>query len=790
MDGTAEPGFAAFRDALFQPGRGLYLAPIRHHSPACAHAVRAMIREVRPAVVAIEAPGDFEDNLGLLTDPGTKPPVALVAMLEAGEGRRVAAYYPFCDHSPEYVAIQVAAEVGAQVRFMDLPAADKAHVRGAQADAPLALAEDRHFDGNAYVAALCDRTGCRDGFELWDHLFEARFGEEDWRGFFADVGVYCAGLREAMGAEEIAASGDAAREARMSTVLGEALAGGGPVVAVMGGFHAPALTDPQVAEVPAAKASEAWLVRYSFAALDALGGYAAGMPQPGYYDRVWRAEDLEDLPGDLLNGFAREMRAAGHPVGLPAQVEALRLARGLAQLKGRARPGRHDLFDGVRMALSGGEQGGGVAWTERLARHLTGTALGDVPPAAGLPPLVEDVRRRARALRIDVSDGAERRRKLDIRRRDTHLAASRLFHGLDLLDVPFARREIGPDYMARQRMDLLFEEWVHAWSPATEGRLIELSVHGDSLPAALRGHLMRERARLEDEGHGRDLGRLTAMLLRGVLAGMGAELTPFVAALERDVAAHGDFAAVATALRHLVNIVEATGPLAAEDGVPLEPLIGTAFRRLVHLCDELPKTPPEEITARLDALRLMNELLRGDEGGRFEAEPFDAAVERVVRPGTPPEILGAALAVSHISGRGPGDRLATALKGQFAGAHVAPVARIGLLRGVLTTAPALLWREAGLVGVVDGFLAELDETDFLTLLPHLRLAFTTLNPRETDRLAGLLAAHLGVQGDSLSLVATDVSEAEMLRGAAIEARLAAAVEADGLDGWLSGEVAP
>ena len=353
--------------------------------------------------------------------------------------------------------------------------------------------------------------------------------------------------------------------------------------------------------------------------------------------------------------------------------------------------------------------------------------------------------------------------------------------------MPFARREIGPDYMARQRMDLLFEEWVHAWSPATEGRLIELSVHGDSLPAALRGHLMRERGRgWRTTGTGRDLGRLTAMLLRGVLAGMGAELAPFVAALERDIAAHGDFAAIAKALRQLVNIVEATGPLAAEDGVPLEPMIGAAFRRLVHLCDELPKTPPEEITARLDALRLMNELLRGDEGGRFEAGAVrcGGGAGRA-GPGTPPEILGAALAVSHISGRGPGDRLATALKGQFAGAHVAPVARIGLLRGVLTTAPALMWREAGLVGVVDGFLSELDEAEFLTLLPHLRLAFTTLNPRETDRLAGLLAAHLGVQGDTLSLVAADVSEADMLRGAAIEARLAAAVEADGLDGWLS-----
>ena len=47
-------------------------------------------------------------------------------MVEAGDkGRRAAAYYPFCAHSPEYVALQEADALGAKVRFMDLSAADK-----------------------------------------------------------------------------------------------------------------------------------------------------------------------------------------------------------------------------------------------------------------------------------------------------------------------------------------------------------------------------------------------------------------------------------------------------------------------------------------------------------------------------------------------------------------------------------------------------------------------------------------------------------------------------------------
>ncbi len=30
-----------------------------------------------------------------------------------------------------------------------------------------------------------------------------------------------------------------------------------------------------------------WLMRYSFDQLDALAGYASGMPSPAYYDRLW-----------------------------------------------------------------------------------------------------------------------------------------------------------------------------------------------------------------------------------------------------------------------------------------------------------------------------------------------------------------------------------------------------------------------------------------------------------------------------------------------------------------------
>ena len=115
-------GVAAARARLF--GQGVYFAPVRHHSPACAHALQAMLRELRPAAVLIEGPEGYTDMLPLLLDERTRPPVALLCQTPAAgeEGARTAsAFFPFCDYSPEWVALREGAAVQAQLAFIDLP---------------------------------------------------------------------------------------------------------------------------------------------------------------------------------------------------------------------------------------------------------------------------------------------------------------------------------------------------------------------------------------------------------------------------------------------------------------------------------------------------------------------------------------------------------------------------------------------------------------------------------------------------------------------------------------------
>jgi hypothetical protein len=258
-----------------------HFAPVRHHSPACAWMVAAMIRELKPDLVMIEMPSDLARFADLLADAGTVPPVAVVALAEpeagmapqneegAGEADdapspsrtrqpRRSLYYPFARHSPEFVAIREAAAVGAMVRFIDLPAALRSQRPGARQG----LSSELPFDTADFVMALRRTLGLRDGGEVGDHLFETRLGDGDWRGFFRDVHAYCCGLRDTTDPETLAADDTLAREAAMRRHLAQEAERS--AVVVTGGFHTSALLEPaDDGTQPVAAAIESYLVRYS-----------------------------------------------------------------------------------------------------------------------------------------------------------------------------------------------------------------------------------------------------------------------------------------------------------------------------------------------------------------------------------------------------------------------------------------------------------------------------------------------------------------------------------------------
>ena len=767
---------------LFSPERGLWVVPVRHHSPACAWALSALIAEVRPTHVLIEGPEDFDRHIGNILDPGTRPPVAIIALtaVEGAATLRTASHYPLTAHSPEYVALQAGRAAGASLRFIDLPS-------GAFPDSPTpavaqSLQDDLPFTSGDYINALCRATGCRDGHDLWDHLFETRLGTGDWRSFFRDVGAYCLGLRTASPPDALTLR----REARMAGHVRAAL-GEGPsprVVVVVGGYHAPVLCDP---ETPldadaAAPAAASYLVRYGFAALDALGGYGAGLPLPGYYDRLWfEAQATGTAPAwgatalALITGHAGALRTAGHLFPVPALVEALRLAEGLARLRGRPGPLRQDLLDAARSALLKGEASDRALWTGDFARYLRGTRLGQVCRAAGVPPLVADAQARATALRFAVTDSTPRDRRLEVRRKPAHRAASAFLHAMAVLDTGVGSMTAGPDYQAGPDPVRLHEHWSVAWSARVEARLIECAALGDTLPTACAARLMLDYDALEAEARRGDLPQRCGLMLRGLLAGLGAELAPLAGRLAHDIAGAGDLAALAETLRQLNLVVVTRGPLRAPAALGAGALVGAAFDRLVWLIDSLAGLPADDLPAAIDALRLVTALVAGPGGEALDAGRFAAALDRLAASNPPPALLGAALGLAVQAGRRAEPEVAAAVTGGLCGMDLGD-GRSAFLAGLLRAAPAILCRNGPVMDAVDAYLGRIDEAAFLELLPELRLAFLSLTAQETERLATHVARRHALGPTETALDAGEVAALQTV---------VAGLATQGLGDWLA-----
>ncbi|GGY60710.1 hypothetical protein GCM10007387_49150 [Pseudoduganella albidiflava] len=810
-------------------GGRLFFAPVRHHSPACALAVRELIREVRPAAVLVEGPDDFDALLPALLDGATRPPVAILSLAPRPGGGSRPAFFPFCDYSPEWVALRAGADAGARLAFIDQPwtarAADDTDT------AAHTLMAERHLAHSTYLKALAARSGCRAQDDLWDHLFELRgpVALRDWRTLLADVYAYCAMARHDYEPQVLEAEGSLPRERHMAAHIRRHLQEtNGAIVVVTGGFHTPGLQAMLAEPLAAPKAAPAaspprprgaagsgnWLIRYSFDHLDALNGYAAGMPAPGWYQRVWNSA-VDDPAGPALHEVAAaclaELARETRTLGLAEQVStadvgaAVLQAGRLAALRGHAGPGREDVLDAIRSCFVKGALGDGMAGFDAdVRRLLCGHALGDIPATAAVPPLVDDARRLAARLGVRLDDSAPRTVRLDIYRDEGHRERSRFLHLADWLGLELAQWRGGPDFLAGTRLELLIEEWQVAWTPLVEARLVALSAEGATLQDVALARLRRDEAALAERGLARSAGAAAGLLTRGCLVGLHERLPDLLAMVAARLDEDGAPASVIAGCHQLLALWRAREPLGVKDDPALHALLLRAWDAALYLLPQLADTAREGEEAAIGSLLSLRAFRHAlahaaaggdandgdskDDDNKDDDNKDDDGAGRwarvlaalVTAPRAAPGIASAAAVLLFLDGAWSEERLCAVLAATLGpGAERDDAARA--LQGLLAAGPELLLTQPALRQAVDTVMASWDERTFLRHLPDLRHAFTRLKPAETAQLAAALAvaddAGLGWQGE------LEASEADMLAGAALHADLLAVLARDGLQSW-------
>ena len=816
---TAEQ-VAAARARLFGE-RDVYFAPVRHHSPACALALRHMLCELKPAAVLIEGPDDVGALLPLLNDPLTKAPVAILCQAsrereldepDANERTRPetrASFYPFCDYSPEWIAAREGAALGAEIAFIDLPWSDKVwEQENGESSAAQSLMEERHFAHSAYLSAMAKRLGCVDHHELWDRLFELRapgtFG--DWRAFFREVFHWCAMARLDYEPEVLEAELSLPRERHMAGHIRtwrERVVGN--IIVVTGGFHTPELlTSWQRAKSPHARktvgkaAPGAWLIRYSFDRLDALNGYAAGMPSPAYYQCIWDAfergvpDPLATVVLDCLTRFARQTREDGlSDAASTAQVQAAVLqAMRLAELRGNTGPGRQDLLDAIRScfvksAIDEGTHG----FTADLVHFLGGSRIGDVPPSAGSPPLIEDARRRAHAAGVRLDDSTPRVARLDLYRKSSHRERSRFFHAMAYIDAGLATNLSGPDFLGNSRLNLLFEEWQAAWSPLVEARLIELAVDGATLEAVCMARLAREEAALFETGRARSAAAAVMLLVRACLVGLHTRLPQLLETLSTHLDEDASFASVVECGHRLTTLWRAREPLGVQRHPQLHALLERVWLAALFLLPDLAHCEEgneARTVQHLLSLRELGRLLSNIKaGGGVDLALFHVQLDRFTNDAeVAPAIAGASAALLFLDGFWSETVLEVAVQTRFGTGAIQHDA-VRFLHGMLGVAPELLLRQPSLLTSMDSLISGWDEEAFVAYLPDLRQLFTRLRPQDTAELAcRVVGLHGENDGTSLAEVHYETSEEDLATGLRLQQELTDCLRRDGLNTWF------
>ncbi|MFI7431186.1 DUF5682 family protein [Micromonospora sp. NPDC049836] len=705
-------------------GRALLIG-VRHHSPALAAAVPALLDAAAPDAVLVELPEETQPWLDWLAHPETTAPVALAAA--TGDGPP--AFWPFADFSPELAAVRWARRRGVPAYCCDLPLADPAWRD--RADDPGAAGPAGY--GDAVRARL---TG-RDGDDLWDRWVEAAAPGSP------PEAVRRAALAVGWALRDDAAAGGAisALDLRREAWMRRRLAGTpGRLAVVVGAFHAPALAGdrngpagPGVEPAdPPGPAPVVSLVPYAFELLDARSGYPAGIRDPRWQQAVYdTGGDPAALVGRLRGAaveITRRLRAQGHPTGPVEAAEITRLAADLARLRGLPAPGRGELVEAAQTVLAQGEPvGRGRAVAEAMHHVLVGDRRGrpcPQTPVCGLRPAVRDL---LRELRLPGPDDPPRQVRLDPLRSALDRRRETTLRRLVACGVPYAEPVVtdapGPDPLTTR--------WRAHWTPGTEAALAAATPHGVTLAQAAAGLLARTRGRETRAG-----GPTAAETLDGLTRAAECGLPELVEArlddLRTTVTATATLAELSTAVALVGRLRRGHVPALPDPPPGLDELLSTLHTAAVAAVAGLAgSTDPGDARALLALAR------HADEAGH--PLRLDHALTALTRDGSP-LMRGAAHAVRVVLGVAEPAAFGTALASW---AELPDAECTGRLRGALSLAGALL--AAGgdpltpLLDTVDGW----DDERFTRRLPALRGGFDVLSPADRDRLLDTVRQRIG-----------------------------------------------
>jgi hypothetical protein len=714
---------------------------IRHHGPGSARRLTEALDELRPAMVLIEGPSDASDLLPMLADPAMVPPVALLTYAADDPVRSI--FWPFATYSPEFQAACWAVRNGATARFIDLPASWRVAPAPAEENTETELTPEAEPDGTEQslerdpIGVLAKAGGYEDGESWWRDIIE----ENPKPGpVFAAIAEAMTALRDAATPVE---GREAMREAHMRLEIAKAAKEtDGAIAVVCGAWHVPALQAKVSATgdrallkgAPKQKIMATW-APWTSPRLAFESGYGAGVAAPGWCAHVWEAP-RDALATRWLARIAAALREEGQLVSTASLIEAERLAVTIAALRGRPAPGFEELREAAIACLCFGEP---LVWQTVARRLLIGAEVGRIPDNVPLAPLLEDLQREQKRVRLK-PEALDRELAIDLRS-ESGLDRSTLLHRLTLLGVPWGKITDSGSSRGTFR-----ERWTLRWEPEFAVRLVENLVYGPTIAQAAAGRISAEFDKAAD------LKALADLVFSALTAHLPAAVEHGIALIEKRAAQTSDCLELLAALPPLANTVR-YGQARPTDADQLASLL---TRILVQGALALPYAARGLDQAAAGAMRTV--VLDADSAIALAEIAGD---ERVAWRGALRALIEDAQVTPLIAGTAarrlyeadeltPDDAIVLLGRALSPGRAVADAA--GFFEGFFEGGGERLIHDMGLRAAVDRWMQSLDEQNFVEHLPLFRRAFSNLDRMQRRRLLDALfgRASAGLPGRVLA----------------------------------------
>jgi hypothetical protein len=727
----------------------LHLLGIRHHGPGSAALLRRALDALDPACVLVEGPPEADPLIPYVAEAGMVPPVAL--LIHSADDPGAASFFPFAEFSPEWQGLRWALDRRRPVRFIDCPAALSLALSKLDEAAP---PEDRPAPQTSDpLDMLAEAAGYEDGEAFWNALIEqfgpsgqvdhaGRPGHHALRVFTAIESA----MTEARAHEyESGALGDREksrherREAFMRSHIRQALRENpGNIAVVCGAWHLGALRAPSSiaadkalmkdlpADLPKIKVEATW-VPWTDSRLSYGSGYGAGVVSPGWYRHLWSLYGQAEPPGAAEFAAQWQARTAallrkeGYPAPTASAIEAARLALGLSALRGAQVPGLAEMRDASLAALCYGDAVA-IALIER--KLFIGERVGEIDERVPQMPLARDLALWQKRTRLKPED-LEQEIRLDLRS-EAGLLKSTLLHRLALIQVPWGRLA-----EAEAGRGTFREVWILRWVPELSVALAEALIHGVTIEQAA-GNRTLERARASSS-----VTELAEMIRAALVADLPAAATDCIERLQAAAIHASDITDLMSAIAPLVRVLRyGTARKLPEDALralvtALAVEVNAGVRVGSHSLDK------DAAHARVQAMRAYDESL-----GLFADEPLTTNWRRqlglmVDDDQVAAAVAGLSLRRLHDLGVWEFNAVAAAFSRHTGGQALDSAG--AFMESFLSGGSELILQDQPLLELVDAWLCELDEKDFVESLPMLRRSFAGFDAVARRRLMETIA---------------------------------------------------